>query len=124
MYALMKANLFVFFPGHVIKYRGFSKRRKKTIDEYLNLQQDGRAMIAWSLNLLRRSVNLVACNMINTITLYSLSSDSFNVILNVFLVFFYFPVGEFYRSVFPNIISPEYGRKVLTWSTIIWGVKG
>ena len=59
-----------------------------------------------------------------TITLYSLSSDSFNVILNVFLVFFYFPVGEFYRSVFPNIISPEYGRKALTWSTIIWGVKG
>jgi len=46
MYALMKANLFVHFPGHVIKYRGFSKRRKKTIDEYLNLQQDGRAMIA------------------------------------------------------------------------------
>ena len=64
MYALMKANLFVHFPGHVIKYRGFSKRRKKTIDEYLNLQQDGGAMIAWSLNLLRRSVNLVACNMI------------------------------------------------------------
>ena len=64
MYALMKANLFVHFPGHVIKYRGFSKRRKKTIDEYLNLQQDGRAMIAWSLNLLRRSVNLVACNTI------------------------------------------------------------
>ena len=60
----MKANLFVHFPGHVIKYRGFSKRRKKTIDEYLNLQQDGKAMIAWSLNLLRRSVNLVACNMI------------------------------------------------------------
>ena len=64
MYALMKANLFVHFPGHVIKYRGFSKRRKKTIDEYLNLQQDGKAMIAWSLNLLRRSVNFVACNMI------------------------------------------------------------
>ena len=52
MYALMKANLFVHFPGHVIKYQGFSKRRKKTIDEYLNLQQDGGAMIAWSLNLL------------------------------------------------------------------------
>ena len=67
MYALMKANLFVHFPGHVIKYRGFSKRRKKTIDEYLNLQQDVRAMIAWSLNLLRRSVNLVACNMIRNI---------------------------------------------------------
>ena len=67
MYALMKANLFVHFPGHVIKYQGFSKRRKKTIDEYLNLQQDGRAMIAWSLNLLRRSVNLVACNMIRNI---------------------------------------------------------
>ena len=64
MYALMKANLFVHFPGHVIKYRGFSKRRKKTIDEYLNLQQDGGAMIAWSLNLLSCSVNLVACNMI------------------------------------------------------------
>ena len=41
MYALMKANLFVHFPGHVIKYQGFSKRRKKTIDEYLNLQQEG-----------------------------------------------------------------------------------
>ena len=67
MYALMKANLFVHFPGHVIKYRGFSKRRKKTIDEYLNSQQDGGAMIAWSLNLLRRSVNLVACNMIRNI---------------------------------------------------------
>ena len=54
MYALMKANLFVHFPGRVIKYRGISKRRKKTIDKYLNLQQDGGAMIAWSLNLLRR----------------------------------------------------------------------
>ena len=72
MYALMKANLFVHFPGHVIKYQGFSKRRKKTIDEYLNLQQDGRAMIAWSLNLLSRSVNLVACNMIrNTFSVKS-----------------------------------------------------
>ena len=41
MYALMKANLFVHFPGHVIKYREFSKRRKKTIDKYLKLQQEG-----------------------------------------------------------------------------------
>ena len=51
MYALMKANLFLHFPGHVIKYWEISKRRKKNIDKYLKLQQEGwEAMIAWSLN--------------------------------------------------------------------------
>ena len=52
MYALMKVNLFLHFPGHVIKYWEFSKRRKKTIDKYLKLQEEGwKPMIAWSLNL-------------------------------------------------------------------------
>ena len=52
MYALMKANLFVHFPGHVIKYweEVFGKRRKKTIGKYLKLQgRQGteQLMIAW-----------------------------------------------------------------------------
>ena len=39
-----------------------------------------------------------------TITLYSLSSDSFNVMKRIFGLFF-FNTGGFYLSIYPNIIS-------------------
>ena len=64
MYALMKANLFVHFPRHVIKYWETSEEDNREIFE-IATGRGSEAMIAWSLNpFSRRAVNLVACNII------------------------------------------------------------
>ena len=56
-----------------------------------------------------------------TITLYSLSSDSFNAMKRI-LFFTLLQVSSISPSF--QISSPEYGRRALPWSTVILGVKG